>query len=98
MRLAFATPISAFRFLVRSLRCALVIEPLPLGKSSLTPTTIILEEPVTAMKIRQPTPVATPGARGRLTGACSLIYRRGTVVRGRSERRTRRRRTLVVGN
>jgi hypothetical protein len=35
-RLAFATLASAFRFLVRSLRCALVIWPLPIGKSSLT--------------------------------------------------------------
>jgi hypothetical protein len=67
MRLAFATPISAFRFLVRSLRSPLVIEPLPLGKSSLTPGTIILEEAVTAMKIRQTGPVAASAAPGPLT-------------------------------
>src|SRR5258708_20409774 len=49
-----------------------------MGKSSLTPGTIILEEPVTAMKIRQPAPVAAAAARGPLTAHASLIYRRGT--------------------
>ncbi len=35
-RLARATFASAFRFRIRSLRCALVIWPLPIRKSSLT--------------------------------------------------------------
>src|SRR5439155_3998402 len=50
----------------------------PMGKSSLTPTTIILEEPVTAMKIRRPAPVAASAARGPLTAhpRCSTVAAR----------------------